>query len=156
MEYILDLIDIAAKKYPIKKLASEIDKRPNTLRNELNQNLDDYKLGFTTAIKIMQITGDLTAIDKIEEGFNRIAFSLPDPDPKNIVKLMELVARLSKEFGETVLEMTNAMHDGAVTAKEAEKSLVELMDLIRACVDLKAYLERLIELKKNGIKDRQL
>ena len=101
MEEIIDLLDIAAKSYPIKALCSEIDKKESTLRNELTEQ-PGYKLGLKTAILIMKKTGDLKALDRIERIFNRVAFLLPEPDPEKILPLMKMVAKATKEFGELV------------------------------------------------------
>ena len=55
MDQIIDYLDVAAKRYPIKKLAFELDKGESTLRNELTQQ-PGYKLGLITALNIMKKT----------------------------------------------------------------------------------------------------
>jgi len=144
MDEIIDLLDIAAKNYPIKALASEIDKAESTLRNELTQQ-PGCKLGLTTAILILKKSYDLRSLDKIEAMFERVAFRLPRPESHNMHPVMQLVANLSKEFGENMSEMANAIQDGVVTDREAKKCLQENEDLMKACIELKAYLQQFIK-----------
>lgn len=141
---IIDYLDVAAKKYPMKKLAGRIKghvsniRAESTLRNELNQQ-PGYKLGLITAIQIMQITGDTEALDAVETMFGRVAFKLPKHTDGNPSTLMKLAAKLSKGFAKTIEEMAGAMEDGKLTKKERARCLGELQDLIRVCVELEAF-----------------
>jgi len=143
MDNIIDLLDIAAKEYPLKALAFELDKGESTLRNELAQQ-PGYKVGLITAILIMLKTKDLRALDEVEAHFNRVAFELPKPEAGDMRPIMELVANLSKEFGENMKELAAAMTDGKVTPDEAKRCFAENQDLIKACIKLQAYLETFI------------
>ena len=142
MQEIFDLLDTAAKDYPLKALAGEIDKNEKTLRNELTQQ-GDFKLGITTAILIMKKTGDLRALDRIESFFNRVAFVMPEPR-ESALTVMKLAGKLSKEFGEHMVSLGAAIEDGKIARQEARTCLGELKDVIEACVRLQAYLERLV------------
>ena len=150
MDGIIDQLDIAAKRYPIKALAPKINgtisesKAESTLRCELNQQ-PGYKLGLVTAIQIMQITGDTTALDRIEEVFGRVAFKLPKTDACGAVPLMKLVSQVSREFGEAVEEVAAALEDGRFTKGEAANCLKETRDLIRVAVQLEGYLQHCLE-----------
>lgn len=141
---IIDHLDVAAKKFPMKALATKVKghvssvRAESTLRNELNQQ-PGYKLGLITAIQIMEITRDLTALDAIESLFDRVAFKMPKHKDGNPSTIMMLASRLSKEFGETIEEMAAAMEDGKLTEKEKKKCLAELRDLIKVCVELEAF-----------------
>jgi len=145
MEDVVDLLDAAAKRYPIKALAPELKsdvtraRAESTLRAELNQT-EGYKLGMITAVMIMAKTGDLFALDEVEDIFNRVAFDLPVAVPDNSAKLMKLIAKLSKEFSETVQEVAFAMQDNQITKKEASRCLEELDDLIKVSVEFKGVL----------------
>ena len=147
MDELIDLLDSAAKQYPIKALASELspdkrgDKAESTLRGELNRQ-PGHKLGLITAILIMQKTGDLQALDRIEAMFNRVAFVLP-PSIPNSLTVMELLGRMSKEFGEHMKVMAKSIKDGTVTPKEAKKCLKELKDVMEALLMMQAHLEAL-------------
>ena len=141
MDRVFDLLDIAAKSYPIKALAQEIDKAESTLRNELNQQ-EGYKLGLKTAVLIMKKTGDLKALDGIEAMFNRVAFNLPKPDG-NVSDLMSMVADLTREFSEYMGAVAKALRNGPVTKTEARACLKELGELMSALIKLQAYLERI-------------
>jgi len=142
---ILDVLDIAAKAYPMKALAPEIGKAESTLRAELTQQ-EGYKLGLITAINIMGKTYNLKALDIIEAHFGRVAFMVPRQEG-TITQVMKMVASLAKEFSETMGELAAAMADGVVTETEARKCLKENEDLIKICAQLKAYLTQFIEVK---------
>lgn len=139
-EQIYDLLDAAAKKYPIKALAPEIDKAESTLRNELTRQ-EGYKLGLSTMILIMQKTGDLTALDAVETMFNRAAFPIPTANSLTPTPLMMKISKLSKEFSECVGELAKSLEDdGKVTGKELDRCIKENKDLIKACLELELYL----------------
>lgn len=153
MDDIIDLLDMAAKKYPMKALAPKLKghlspaRAESTLRGELNQQ-SGYKLGLVTTIQIMQHTGDLSPLDKIEEIFGRVAFKLPASDAGSPAPLMKLVSRVAREFGETVEQVAEALDDGTLTPSEAEKCLKETRDLIKVTVQLEGYLDHCV--KKTG------
>ena len=146
MQEIYDLLDAAAKQYPIKALAPDINKAESTLRNELTQQ-PGYKLGLMTAILIIKRTQDLRALDVIEEFFDRVAFVLPRAQNCEVAPLAELAGRIAKEFGEHMQEVGKALADGKLDNSEARSCLKELKDVIEACVNLQAYLEREIKTK---------
>jgi len=147
MDQLIDLLDAAAKQYPIKALCDEVGKAESTLRAELNRQ-PGYKLGLTTAIMIIKKTRDLKALDHIEALFNRTAFKLPDAISTDPKPLLKMIANLSKEFSETIQSLAYAI-DGkseggeAVVKSEAATCEKEVKDLIKVCVELQAYLTRL-------------
>lgn len=142
IDQIIDLLDASAKRYPIKALCDEIGKGESTLRNELTQQ-EGFKLGLSTAILIMRKTGDLKALDAIEEDLGRVAFFLPTPEDGKISDAMALVATMAKEFGESMQAQAASLADGKITKKEAIKCLMENKDMIKACLRWQAYLERI-------------
>jgi hypothetical protein len=140
---ILDLLDVAAKNYPIKALADEIDKAESTLRNELTAQ-PGYKLGLGTAYLIWSKTGDLHSLDKIEEAVGRVAFVLPKTvEGSSSVPVMKLVSGLSKQFSESIDALADALADGKINKVAAARCLQENKDLIEICIKIQAYLERL-------------
>lgn len=147
MDRIIDLLDAAAKAYPIKALAPEIGKGESTLRNELNGQ-EGYKLGLITAVNIWRLTKDFRSLDRIEHILGRVAFPTPIAEHRNMSPIMRLAARLTKEFGEHMQEIAEAMADGVVTAKEARRCLEELGDVIEACVELQAHLQLYLEVRE--------
>lgn len=147
MDQLIDLLDAAAKQYPIKALCDEVGKAESTLRAELNRQ-PGYKLGITTAIQIMKRTRDLKPLDLIEEMFNRTAFEFPASVPSDLKPWMKLIASLSKEFSETIQSLAYAMDNKseggpAIVKTEARQCLKEVKDLIKVCIELQAYLKRL-------------
>jgi hypothetical protein len=143
LDQVIDLLDAAAKSYPLKALAPEIGKAWPTLQNELTEQLS-YKLGLRTAFQVWLKTGDLKSLDRIERLLGRVAFPVPRPS-RNPAKLMELMGRLAKEFGEHVQTMGASLADGEVDPEEAKLCLRELRELIEAAVQLQAHLEQLSE-----------
>ena len=147
MDQLIDLLDAAAKQYPIKALCDEVGKAESTLRAELNRQ-PGYKLGLVTAIMVMKKTGDLKALDRIEEMFNRTAFKIPDAIPTDPKPLMKLVANLSKEFSETIQSLAFSMDQKSaggisVVKSEVDRCKKEVRDLVKVCIELQAYLERI-------------
>jgi hypothetical protein len=143
MQDVIDLLDVSAKSYPIKALAPEIGKAESTLRGELTQQ-DGYKLGLLTAFQIWKRTGDLRSLDRMEYLLGRVAFPLPTASPDNMPDLMALVGRPSKEFGDHMKEIAEAIKDGKIDKGEARKCHKELLEMMAVAAQLKAYLEQLI------------
>ena len=147
LDEIYDLLQSAALAYPLKALVGEIttdqgsSKAESTLRGELNQQ-PGHKLGLVTALQIMQKTGDLRALDKIEEMFDRTAVSIPvgATGRSPLRPIMELNSDMIKEFGHNMKALGNALKDGSIDAVEAKVCLRELRELITACIRLETYL----------------
>lgn len=144
MQEVIDRLDIAAKDYPIKALAPELNKGESTLRNELTEQ-PGCKLGLTTSLLIMQKTNDLRALDLIEAMFNRVAFVIPPARTGDMRTVVEMLAKISKEFGEHMTEAGKTMEDGTITEAEARSCLTELQDLIEACLHFKGYMEQFVK-----------
>lgn len=142
LQGIVDALDVAAKDFPIKALAGEIFKGESTLRGELNGQ-PGHKLGLTTALLILCRTGDLEALDRIEETFGRVAFRIPETRHDMLGEIWELAGRLAKEFGEHVQALGGAVMDGQVDPQEAKACLRELKDVLSAAVELQAHLRHL-------------
>ena len=142
---IYDLLDAAAKRYPIKALCDKVDKSESTLRGELNRQ-PGHKLGLSTAINIAQITGDLSAFDAVEEMFERVAFFIPKPEPGDTIKnVMSLISSLAREFAQDMEALARALDDGVINPAEARRCLKENKDLIKECLKIEAHLEALIK-----------
>jgi hypothetical protein len=142
MQDVIDLLDVAAKSYPLKALAPDIGKAESTLRNELTQQ-EGYKLGLVTTYQILKHTKDYRALDRLEKLLGRVAFTLPDASPTDMPTLMQMVGATAKEFGEHMACMGVAMADGKIDNTEVKQCLKELHDALVSLVRLKAYLDEL-------------
>lgn len=146
IQEVFDLLDVAAKSYPVKALAYELyndkghAKAESTLRGELNQQ-PGHKLGLVTALHILERTKDFRALDRIEALFGRVAFPMPEARSGEAAPVVRLVAKLTQEFGGHMEALGAALDDGRITGEEAQTCLKELEDLIRACGRLQAHLE---------------
>jgi len=99
-----------------------------------------------TAIQIMQHTKDLAPLDKIEAVFGRVAFRLPKASNTcSGVPLMKLVSQVTREFGEAVETVADALEDDRFTKAEAASCLKETQDLIKVAVQLEGYLAHCLE-----------
>jgi hypothetical protein len=139
---VYDLLDAAAKRYPIKNLIDKVDpdKSESTLRGELNRQ-PGHKLALSTSIKIIQITKDYSPLDVIEEMMGRVAYTIPKPEPGDTVKnIAALMAALARECSDNLIALSNAVEDGRIDKREAQKCLKEINDMIKLSVKAKAYL----------------
>lgn len=146
LDTILDRLDAAAKAYPIKALAPLIrgdltpSKAESTLRNELSQQ-PGYKLGIITAIQIILRTGNLSALDAIEELFGRTAWVVPTIEKADPVPVMAMAAQLAREFARTIEETSDAVADGNLGDAERETIIGRLDALQIQCIRFKAMLQ---------------
>ena len=139
MDEIIDLLDSAAKSYPMKALADEIGKAESTLRNELTEQ-PGYKTGLRTAIKIWDKTRDLRALDMIESRCGRVAFVIPTLECGS-ADVLRLEASAVKEFGEQMEIISKSIADGRVSRSEAKKCVKEVIQAITALARIKMCLE---------------
>jgi hypothetical protein len=141
MQHFYDAIDSAAKKYGVAALAFELGKHERTLRNELTRQ-ENYKLDLSTAVYIMLKTDDYTGLDILNGMMGRTSFVLPERHPGNAAQLLEIVGRGSKEYGEHVRAVGEALMDGVITNKEAERCLKELEDTMTVLAEMRAFLKQ--------------
>jgi hypothetical protein len=139
MDEIFDLIDSAAKRFPMKALAPRLGKAESTIRNELTEQ-QGYKLGFRTAVLIIRITQDFSALDRIEQMCGRVAFDIPPVDTTDRVPLLELAGQCGIEFGEQNVELGKALQDRKITPEEKARCIKEIDDTVKKCLQLKANL----------------
>jgi hypothetical protein len=160
---VLNQIKICAMSYPLKALADDLDKPYSTLSNELDHR-EYAKLGFLTALSIVEKSqkpsaGDvcraagMAVVDLIEEGLGRIGYKAPTRSGAAEVGVLRLMARMAKEYGETVQAMAFSIEDGQLDAGEVERCLKENRELLRACLEADAYLKGL-QSHKAGRVDR--
>jgi hypothetical protein len=146
LDTILDRLDAAAKAFPIKALAPLIrgdltpSKAESTLRNELSQQ-PGYKLGIITAIQILWRTGDLSALDAIEELFGRTAWAVPTMDKADPLPVMAMAGHLAREFARTIEETSDAVAEGKLGAAERATIIARLEALQIQCIRFKAVLK---------------
>lgn len=148
---IYDRLDVAAKNYPIKALATDIrsdtkaaeSKAESTLRGELNRT-EGAKLSLQTALQVLFYTGDYSALDAIEKMFGRVAFDIPRAGDQAAVELLEAVAGISKEYAEVLDESAKAVHDGEISKQEALDIINETEDVIVKCLKLQASMRAVV------------
>ncbi|MCF8025832.1 MAG: hypothetical protein K9K82_10145 [Desulfobacteraceae bacterium] len=152
-EDILNQVKIAAMAYGLKGMADDLGKPYSTLSNELDHR-EYAKLGFLTALQIIENsqtsiapiqskTAGIMVLDLIEEGFDRVAFQIPDP-PRNgkAPQTMRIIAKLSKDFSETTSSLADAVEDEVFTQDEVEQCLKKNRQLIKACLQIDHFLQQ--------------
>jgi len=147
MDRIIDLLAGAARTYGIEKLADLLYKPAQTLRNDLGEH-GNHKLGLRDAVGVIEITGDLKALDRIERRMGRVAFTVPKPEKRAMKPVMVMISKLTKEFSENMATLAEAIEDGVITPKEARAALKENQDMIEAGLLLQAYLEQYLKIKE--------
>ena len=104
-----------------------------------------HKLGFMDWIRILRITLDLRSLDRVNQEFGRVSFEMPDMDRAMTDKdWLKHAARLAKEHGEALTELSGAMEDGRIDEGERKQLRKEVFDCIRAGVALYKALENKI------------
>jgi hypothetical protein len=144
----IDCIDAAAKTFGIKRLTPMLgEKAESTLRAELN-GTRTYKLGWKTAWRVMETVDDFSAVIGLMREAGYECFRVPRDVPDNFKPVLDHIAKLTKEYGESITASTAAIADGKITREEAEKNIDEAADIINAAIQLKSYWEnRLKETK---------
>jgi len=144
VQRVFDRLDVAAKQYGCESLAGRIGKAQSTLRNEL-AGLPGHKLGIITAIQILAWTGDLAALDSLEETLGRVPVEFPRSKKDDPAPLMAASGRLAREFGEHLASLGTALMDGVVDATEARMCLRALDEVVKAAMTVRVHLEGLCD-----------
>ena len=149
-EEILNQVKAACMSYPLRAMAADLGKPYSTLSNELDHR-DYAKLGFLSTLSIIENsvasyapdqsrTAALHAMDLIEAGLNRIAFEVPLTTHQPIPQTMRLMAALSKEYGETIATLADAIDDHKFTKEEIQQCIKETRDLLKVALQLDHHL----------------
>jgi len=69
---------VANQRMSIRDLADKLGKAYSTLSKELNPNDGTAKLGLTTALRIMQITGDRRILDLMRQVLDDTPLEIPE------------------------------------------------------------------------------
>jgi hypothetical protein len=148
---IINQIKIMAMAYPLKAMANELDKPYSTLSNELDER-EWAKLGFRTVLSMLERsfspsapeqsrTAGLMVLDMIEAAFGRVAYNIPR-STENPTDLMRLISSLSIEYAQDIEHLACAFDDGKWTKHEISRCRKENRDLLRSCLKIEAYLDR--------------
>jgi len=113
------------------------------LSRQLNPDDPGAKLGVEDFIYFSAVT-DLAPLDYIEEVFDRTAFVIPMLNPDQPAPIMKLIAKVSKEYSESINQLAKSLEDGVLEKDEIKQCLKENMDLIKACLKKKAYLKQFV------------
>lgn len=68
---------VETQRMPIRELAKKLGKAYSTLSKELNPNDTSAKLGLTTALRIMQITGDRRILELMRQVLDDTPLEIP-------------------------------------------------------------------------------
>ena len=152
---IMNQIVIAVRSYGRKSMADNLDKAYSTLANELEER-DWAKLGLRDALKIigmclgqdapeMARMAATRALDLIDDQFNRIGYTIPDKVNGDMTHTMHLMSQLSKEFGDSIKSLADAISDGCFHPKEIAECLSENRDLMKVCLQVEHYLREMAD-----------
>lgn len=128
-------------------MALALGKTWETLRKEL-AGAAGYKLGLKDAVRMMTRSGDFRIADAIEAELGRFALPLPQlggevPDQE----LAHHLGRLSKEFGEVMIDAATRAADGDVSDRDV-RSVAEQWGQVVAAGD--AFMRYLVKRNAAG------
>ena len=135
---IFDRLDVAAKNFPVKALAAEMhDKAESTLRNELIRQ-PGYKLGLVTALEIMRMSGDLSALEIIESMFDRVGIPIDNSEKRKMGKANWLghIGKVARESGDIISSLAESVKDGCLNDSERRLCRKECHDALCALASL--------------------
>lgn len=144
---LMELVQEMVLGYGVEALAEELGKSPNTLYKEVNPNPEEgrtHKFGLLDFRRVTNRTRDYRALHKLCLECDHVAVAIPPGRPGNKDWFSRL-SRISKEFGDHVAAVGEALADGRLDRQEARAVLAELDELIEAAVADRLELLRLLE-----------
>lgn len=131
-------------------LAALIDRNPTTFSHELNET-GSAKLGLRTAVKMTKRSKDLRILYAFAADNGQMCVPLPSSLLVDGDMTMQDLARVAKEFGDVVHEVSSAAADGDVTANELERVERQWGELIAAGQQLLAHMRAKHEAGKPAV-----
>lgn len=143
----MSLIDAAfnvVHDYPggAMSLGPRVGKSTTTLSAEVAGS-GSAKFGLVDALKVTQLTGDLRILQAFALACGQMLVPLPnDYVVSDDASTLALLARMSKEFGDVVVQVAVNLNDGVVTDNGLRKVVREAGELIAVvhavCVSMQA------------------
>lgn len=145
LQDVYDGLELAAKTYGLKRLASDVDKSYSALANELSRQ-QGYKLGLSTVALILDRTLDMRPLEQLCEIFEHRAVQIPKLARPitpfcGAVDLLKSLSTMSLEFAHTSEVFARALADGKMTDGERILCRKEVDELMEACMWVKLWLE---------------
>ena len=122
-------------------LAQRMGKAGSTLSHEVSPQHPHAKLGLVDAVKATLITGNLAILNAFAAECGCIAV----PVESGVVTdadTLQALAKLAREFGDVVSEVSGAMSDGGVSANELARVEREAGELLQSLQGVLLVLRR--------------
>lgn len=99
------------------RFAIHLGKKPNTVRNELNPNIPEFKLGLLDALEMMHVSGNYSLLYQMNAacGFIAVPAAVSIPHDK---KLLDVFCQWQASVGATCQSIFDAMEDEVITPAE--------------------------------------
>ena len=127
-------------RYNLAELARRMDMSYSSLARILNEN-DPYDLGITKLIRFIEAAdNDFTLLDHIEARLGRTAMHIQIGE--QAFDFHEL-SKLTKEMGEALTVVSEALADGRITRAEATNCIKEVLDVVQVAMGIIQVLKRI-------------
>lgn len=119
------------------------------LSRQLNPDDPGAKLGVEDFVYLTAVT-DTEALDYIEQAFNRVAVQIPTQCQAHDARWFKHIASITKETGECVCTLADALADGELTRRELNHCIKETYDAIQALASLWVKLKDITPVRLPG------
>lgn len=128
MSAVLDAAFALVHDYPggALSLAPRIRKSPATLSHEVSQT-GAFKFGLDDAVRVSKLSGDLGILNAFAAELGCFVITAPEARGGNIFKGL---ADASREFGEFVASVADAVYDHHVTENDLKRARKEFGELV--------------------------
>lgn len=122
----LDLsIHATAHAFGLPELARKLGKREQVFRNKLNPHDDTHILGLHEFVAILDVTGDLSALETLCAMFGCELTRKPESRARD---LMAAVLSADVEHGDITRAIQSALSDGRLSARERNEIVKEIRE----------------------------
>jgi hypothetical protein len=122
-------------------LAKLLRMREGTLYNQVNPNSEGHCVNVDTFRAMLLATKDYRALDELERDCGRAAFKLPDFSKVGDTALLEICARMTKEYGDIGGKLSEALQSGDISHAEAAGLKKEAIEMIAVITEFVARVE---------------
>ncbi|WP_298235897.1 phage regulatory CII family protein [uncultured Azohydromonas sp.] len=145
-----------ARKYPggAAALAFRMGMSSSTLQHQLDPNCPGHKLGWDTAVEMSVLADDPVMLNAFAAALRRMTLPLPDVSLAGEC-VLQGVAQVTRELGDYLAHVSEALADGQVSDNELRHCERELGQLIAAGQHLQALLHARNQAAKPAHERRQ-
>lgn len=133
------------RKHRMDHIAEAMGKNKAAFRNRCNPNQEQHVLTVDDLRGIVRLTGDVMPIQALAYECGGVFMPLPRKEFPSDSDLMDAIARLGRNFGETMGEIGESVADGEIKIRHTKEVLREVLEDLQDGIEIVGHLYMMAE-----------